>query len=89
MSTTLTPEVYQDDIALSLAQIMAVANKRARELGVDVVQSLISITQQPSENGLVWRVSYGPKNYIGRRGGDLIIDIEPTDATVKQVQRGQ
>ncbi len=49
MSATLTPEVYQDDIALSLAQIVAVANKRARELGVDVVQSLISITQQPTD----------------------------------------
>lgn len=89
MSATLAPEVLQDEIALSLAQILAVANKRARELGVDVVQSLITIAQQPAEGGLVWRVSYGPKDYIGRRGGDLIIDIEPDGVGITQVRHGQ
>lgn len=72
--------------ALSLARVIAAANARA--LGVDVEQSLISITQRPDQDG-VWRVSYGPCDYIGRRGGDLIIDIEPSGATVQQVLRGQ
>lgn len=89
MAATLTPDVLQDDIAVSLARIIAVANKRARELGVDVMQSLITITQRSLDGGLVWRVSYGPKDYIGRRGGDLIIDIEPSDASIKQVLWGQ
>lgn len=89
MAATLTPDVLQDDIAVSLARIIAVANKRARELGVDVMQSLITITQRSLDGGLVWRVSYGPKDYIGRRGGDLIIDIEPSGASIKQVLWGQ
>ena len=89
MATTLTPDVYQDDIALTLARVMAVANKRAQEMGLDVRQSLISITQRPTDESMIWRVSYGPRDYLGRRGGDLIIDIEPSDTTIKQVLHGQ
>jgi hypothetical protein len=41
-------------------------------------------------NGQVlWRIHYGPKDYVGRRGGDLIIEVDPADASVKQVLRGQ
>ena len=43
---TLSADVLQDDIAVSLARVMATANKRARELGMDVVKSFITITQQ-------------------------------------------
>jgi hypothetical protein len=38
---------------------------------------------------LLWRINYGPKDYVRRRGGDLIIEIDPTDASVRQVLRGQ
>ena len=37
----------------------------------------------------LWRINYGPKDYGGRRGGDLIIDIDPTDASIKNVLWGQ
>lgn len=89
MAATLTTDVLQDDIAVSLARVIAVANKHARELGVDVLQSLITITQRSLEGDLVWRVSYGAKDYISRRGGDLIIEIAASDARIKQVLRGQ
>lgn len=89
MTATLTPDVYQDDIALLVARVMAVANKRARESGVDVGQSLITVAQRPGAGGMLWRVSYGPQDHVGRRGGDLIIDVDPGDASVKQVLRGQ
>ncbi|MBV9468063.1 MAG: hypothetical protein JO316_12770 [Abitibacteriaceae bacterium] len=89
MTATLTPDVYQDDIALSLARVIAVANKRARESGVDVLQSFITVTQQPLDGSIVWRVSYGPRDYLSRRGGDLIIDVEPDDTSIKQVLHGQ
>ena len=36
MGATLTADVLQDDIAVSLARVMAVANQRAREAKVDV-----------------------------------------------------
>ncbi|HZM86208.1 MAG TPA: hypothetical protein VFF31_06585 [Blastocatellia bacterium] len=88
MGATLSADVLEDDMAVSLARVLASANKRARELSVDVPQSLISITQV-IENGPAWRVNYGPKDYVGRRGGDLIIEVDATDASIKRVLRGQ
>ena len=64
MAATLTATVLQDDLAVSLARAMAVANKKARELGVDVFQSLISITQHTLNDSSVWRINYGPKDYV-------------------------
>ncbi len=89
MTATLAAEVLQDDIAVSLARAIATANKRARELGVDVLQSLITITQDVSNGSSLWRINYGPRDYVGRRGGDLIIEVDPSNATIKQVLRGQ
>jgi hypothetical protein len=88
MSVTLTNDVLQDNLAVFLARAIAAANKRAREFGVDVGQSLITITQS-FENGPCWRANYGPKDYVERRGGALIVDVDAADATVKQVLRGQ
>lgn len=88
MSATLTADVLQDDLAVLLARVLATVNKRARELGVDVLQSFITITQS-FDNGSSWRVNYGPKDYIGRRGGDLIIEVDARDISIKQVLRGQ
>jgi hypothetical protein len=89
MAVALTADVLQDELALSLACALAVANKRARESGIDVLQSLITITQRPVNGQLLWRINYGPKDYIGRRGGDLIIEIDPINASIEQVLRGQ
>ena len=89
MSATFTPEVFQDDIAVSLACAITVANKRARELGIDVLQTLITITQCSSNGDVYWRINYGPKDYISRRGGDLIIEVDSSDASIHQVLWGQ
>ena len=89
MAATLTATVLQDDLAISLARAMAVANKKARELGVDVFQSLISITQHTLNDSSVWRINYGPKDYVNRRGGDVLIEVDMHDATIKRVLRGQ
>jgi len=89
MTATLTDQVLQDELAVSLACAMAVANKKARELGVDVLQSLISITQHSLNGRSVWRINYGPKDYVNRRGGDVLIEVDMHDATIKKVLRGQ
>ena len=89
MTATLTEDVLQDDIAVSLARAIATANKHARELGVDVIQSLITVTQHSFNDDLLWRINYGPKDYLGRRGGDLIIEVVPDDASIKRVLKGQ
>jgi hypothetical protein len=86
--SALSAEVLQDDIAVLLAKVLAAANRRARELGVDVLGSLITITQS-MDDGPRWRVNYGPKDYVGRRGGDLIVEVDPADMSVKRVLRGQ
>jgi hypothetical protein len=89
MAETLTAEVLQDDIAVSLARAMAAANKRARELGTDVLQSLITITQRSANGDVFWRINYGPKDYIDRRGGDLIIEVDQNTSSIHQVLWGQ
>lgn len=88
MSAVLNADVLQDELAVSLAKVIAAANKRAREAGVDVRQSLITITQI-TDGELRWRINYGPKDYIGQRGGDLIVDVDASDANVRQVMQGQ
>jgi hypothetical protein len=89
MAAVLTNEVLQDDIAVSLARAIAAANKRARESGVDVLQSIISVTQRALNGNSLWEINYGPKEYIGRRGGDLIVRVDSKDSSIKQVLRGQ
>ena len=88
MGATLSADVLEDDMAVSLVRVLAAANKRARELNIDVPQSIISITQV-IDNGPGWRINYGPKDYVGRRGGDVVIEVDATDASVKQVLHGQ
>jgi hypothetical protein len=38
---------------------------------------------------LRWRINYGPKEYLGRRGGDVIVEVDASDASVTQVLHGQ
>ncbi|WP_309744637.1 hypothetical protein [Chamaesiphon sp. OTE_20_metabat_361] len=89
MSAVLSSDVLQDDVAVTAARAIAAANKRARELNVDVMQSIISLTQHSQDGSWVWRVNYGAKDYIGRRGGDLIVEVNPEDASIYRVLWGQ
>lgn len=88
MGATLSADVLEDDMAVSLARVLASANRRARELNVDVLHSLITITQL-NDPAPCWRINYGPKDYVGQRGGDLVVEVDATDASVKQVLHGQ
>ena len=88
MAATLTKEVLQDEIAILFAQVIAAANKRASAEGVNIQDSHISVAPLFGKE-VVWRVNYGPSNYISRRGGDFIIDVWAHNAAIKQVLRGQ
>ena len=59
----------------------------ATSLAADVLQDDLAVSLARAEE--LWRINYGPKDYGGRRGGDLIIDIDPTDASIKNVPWGQ
>jgi hypothetical protein len=89
MTPTLGADVLQDELAVSLARAVAAANKRARESGVDLATSAVSISERYQEEGAFWRISYGPKDYVARRGGDLIVDVDRKDGSIKQVLHGQ
>ncbi len=88
MSMTLTHEDLADEQAVSLAHILATANRRARQLGWDVAQSLVTISQH-FDGGSFWRINYGPVNPVAQRGGDLIVEVDAENADVKRVLRGQ
>ena len=88
MSLTLTHEDMQDDLAILLAMAMAAANRRAKEMGINVADSIISIAQI-ADDSAAWRVNYGPKDYVGRRGGDLIVDVDAKNSSITRVLRGQ
>ena len=45
MENNFAAQVLEDDLAISVAQALTAANKKAEELGVVVPQSLISIIQ--------------------------------------------
>ncbi len=82
-------ETLQIEIAASVARVLASANRKAKELGIDVKESLITVSQHLAKGVWLWRVHYGARDYVERRGGDLMIDIDPTSADIKQILRGQ
>ena len=89
MPITLDKEVLADDMAISVARAVAAANQRARREGIELHQSSVTVTEQSGTGERCWQINYGPKNYIGRRGGDLIVEVGIEDAQVKRVLRGQ
>ena len=89
MAATLTADVLEDQLAMSLARVLAVANRQAGQSGISATQSFINISQRSANGELIWRVNYSAKDIVGRRGGDLIIDVDGRDCEIKQVLRGQ
>lgn len=89
MAAVLTNETLKDEIAVSVANVLASANRKAKELGVDLRSSLITVNQHLANGVWGWRVHYGKRDYVGTRGGDLMIDVGATDAKVQKVTRGQ
>lgn len=84
----LSTDILQDELAVLVARIVTTANVRAKELGVNVKRSVVTISQM-ADNEMCWRVSYSPKETFGHREGDLMIDVDSGDVSVKQVLRGQ
>ena len=85
----LAKEVLEDEVAVSLARAVAAANERARSEGIELKESLVTVSEEGSENEFFWRINYGPRNYIARRGGDLVIEVGLKDAQIRRVWRGQ
>lgn len=82
-------EVQRDEIAMSIASAVAIANDSARVHGVDVDQSLVTVTEEAIGSGNVWQIEYGPRDYVHQRGGDLIVLVDKASGKVRQVLHGQ
>lgn len=89
MTTLVNKEVLKDPYVASVALSLSVANKKAMEYGIDLKESIISITQENSAEESFWRINYGTKNYINRRGGDLIIYVYQENGRIHKILRGQ
>jgi hypothetical protein len=89
MASVSFEELQQDNLAMSVARALALANEAAVTRGTDPSASLISISEESSANGRLWRINYGPRNCVSRRGGDLIVIVDDRAQSVQKVIRGQ
>ena len=85
----MAADFLEDELAVSPARALATANRCASEAGVDLADSLISISQQHSGESLVWRINYGPRDYVGTRGGDVLVEVVARDGSVAGILLGQ
>ena len=51
-------DFLHDEIAVSVAQVLVSANRKAKELGIDVKESLITVSQHLAKDVWLWRVHY-------------------------------
>jgi hypothetical protein len=74
---------------MSVARALALAIEAAVARGTDPANSLVTIREEPSSGRRVWRIHYGPRDYVGRRGGDLIVFVDEAHDAVWRILRGQ
>ena len=87
---TLTLEaMQQDNLVMSVARALILANEAALEQGTEPADSLVTITEESSPTGRLWHIHYGPRDYIDRRGGDLTVLVEEGSEAVQRIIRGQ
>jgi hypothetical protein len=89
MAIPTLEELKQDNLVMSVARALALANEAAESAGWDPSKLLVTITEEPEKNGGLWRIHYGPRDYINRRGGDLVVIVDERAGVVHQVIRGQ
>ncbi len=89
MPTASLVDVQHDRIAMSVARALALANETALKHGTQPANSLVTVTEEMSLTGCLWRIHYGPRDFLNRRGGDLIVVVDEQTASVLRIIRGQ
>ena len=89
METTRVEDLQQDGLAMSAARALALANEAALAHGTEPAESLVSISEESPAVGRVWRIHDGPRDSVGRRGGDLIVLVDDRGQTVQRIIRGR
>jgi hypothetical protein len=88
MTTTLEA-IQNDSLALSVAYAITLADQEAVARGVILADSLVSVAEDSPPPARTWRVHYGPRNYLNRRGGDLTVFVDELAGEVRRILRGQ
>ncbi len=81
--------IQRDTLALSVGQAVAAANEAAVAHGIDPQNALVTISEDPSMRERLWRIHYGPRDFVNRRGGDFIVLVDQKMGEVKKTLRGQ
>ncbi len=89
MSTVTLDALQRDHLVMSVARALALANEAALGRGTNPATSLVTISEETSAAGRVWRIHYGPRDYVSRRGGDLIMLVDDRSGAVQRIIRGQ
>lgn len=89
MPTISLEAMQQDYLVMSVARALSLANEAALAQGIEPANSLVTITEEMSPAGRLWRIHYGPRDYVGRRGGDLIVLVDERSEGVQRIIRGQ
>lgn len=89
MPTMNAEALQRDPLALSVAHAMTLANETATQAGIDLATSLVTVSEEYAASARQWRIHYGPRDYINRRGGDLIVVVDDLSGKVREILRGQ
>ena len=89
MSASALEKIQHDDLALAVARALTAANEAAAAEGILLEESLVTISEEAPPPRRLWRVHYGPREYVSRRGGDLIVLIDEATSSVQRTVRGQ
>lgn len=82
-------DVSKDELAVAVARSLAIANEVAIKNGAELRDCLVTITEASPPPNREWRIHYGPRDYVNRRGGDLIVVIDETTGAAQEVILGQ
>lgn len=80
----LNNDLLEDPIVFSVAKALKIANNKAKEVGFNPNELLISIMQEDDS----WIIEYGPKNKSAL-GGTLVIKVNRTTGKIEDIERGQ
>jgi citrate lyase beta subunit len=89
MSAFTLKEMQQDNLVMSVARALALANEAALARGVEPAKAIVSITEDTSSPNRLWRIHYGRRDYVNRRGGDLTVFVDERGEAVQRILRGQ
>jgi hypothetical protein len=89
MATSRPQDARQTQMVASVARALTLASEAAIAHGIDPANSLVTIAEEGSSAGRIWRIHYGARDYISRRGGDLIVLVDEQRDLVRRVMRGK